>query len=116
MYTYPNVVIDDERTFNSVGEVLYFRNSQEALEGLNAIRQVGDRIKSLWLDHDLGVFRGNLDTTMVIIDYLCELKFNEDPYPVDQIFVHTQNPPAGLAMMKALRRYEYNAIRAQIPD
>lgn len=89
MYTYPNVVIDDERTFNSLEDPLYFRNSFEALEGLVGIRQVGDRIKNLWLDHDLGIVRGKLDTTMPIIDFLAERAFVGKPYLVDQIFVHT---------------------------
>ena len=76
------VVIDDERTF--AGADLHLRRSAEALAWLANLEPCSE----LWFDHDLG---GD-DTTRAVALWLAEMAFNEEPYPVERVFVHSMNP------------------------
>lgn len=109
---YPNIVIDDERSFPNLLAV-YYRTSAEALYHLNHIAlEELNTVEALWLDHDLG---GD-DTTMPVVDYLCELAYSGNPYPVVDIFVHTQNPVGGNTILRSLQRYGYSARRVPLPN
>ena len=57
----------------------------------------------IWLDHDLG---GD-DTSMSIVDWLSERAFNDDPYPVKKVIVHTANRVGSKNIVSALNRWEY---------
>jgi hypothetical protein len=99
------LVVDDLRVMSF--PATYARTSAAALELLES-RPILDE---LWLDHDLG---GD-DTAMVVVDWLCERAFYDDPLVVGRIMVHTQNPPAGEAMVRTLARYYPRVFRTVAP-
>ena len=101
------VVIDDERTFVVSAE--YLRTSQEGLDWFHSYPAV--HLNALWLDHDLG---GD-DTTMPVVDLLCERAFFNDPFPIDVINVHSQNPTGADNICRALDRY-YKVRRVPLPE
>lgn len=110
------VVIDDERTFrfdHLRDDVVYLRSSDDALLYLvknwlspNCYRP----IDQLWLDHDLG----SNDTVKPIVDFLDQIGALGYPFNVRNIFVHTQNAPAGDRIVKTLYRH-YTCARAVLP-
>jgi hypothetical protein len=97
------LLIDDLRDFlvpDTDAEITIARTSQQALDIL-AQRNDWDE---LWLDHDLG---GD-DTIMVVVDYLSEKAFLDEPVNVDMVFIHTSNPVGRKQMKLTLDRYGYN--------
>lgn len=104
------LVIDDLRSFRDEyhrDEVVYARTSKEGLTRLNSF----DQLDELWLDHDLGMVDGEVDSIMPVIDHLSFLAMNETPFQVDQIFVHTSNPVGAEQMMRSLNRWGYRAVK-----
>ena len=95
------LVIDDLRTFTFPAR--YARTSGEGLDAL----ATHEPLTELWLDHDLG---GD-DTIMPVIDHLAERAFNEQPYPVARIVIHTSNPSGAETMERVLRRWGYPVVR-----
>jgi hypothetical protein len=97
------LLIDDLRDFlvpDTDAEITIARTSQQALDIL-AQRNDWDE---LWLDHDLG---GD-DTIMVIVDYLSEKAFLDEPVNVGMVYIHTSNPVGRKQMKLTLDRYGYN--------
>lgn len=107
------MVIDDERYFGDMGGwTTYCRTSVMAIAQLRNHKNAGLRINQLWLDHDLG----DDDTIMPVVDELCEKAFNNDPYDIEVIYVHSMNPVGSIAMVKTLIRYGYNVVRTGLPQ
>lgn len=97
------LLIDDLRDFlvpDTDTEITIARTSQQALD---ILAQKNDW-DELWLDHDLG---GD-DTIMVIVDYLSEKAFLDEPVNVGMVFIHTSNPVGRKQMKLTLDRYGYN--------
>ena len=97
------LLIDDLRDFltpDIQAELTIARTSQQALD---VLAQKNDW-DELWLDHDLG---GD-DTIMVIVDYLSEKAFFDEPVNVGLVFIHTSNPVGRKQMKLTLDRYGYN--------
>lgn len=109
---YSTVVIDDLRNFREPRPALMLRTSADALSWLQAHK--GDSIGELWLDHDLGMTPdGIADTTMPVVDWLCEQAFNDEPLDIKQIWIHTSNPVGARTIAAVLERYGYNAQKVQ---
>jgi len=106
--TYRVLVIDDLRSFRDErveAEVTYARTSAEALEILND----GTSYDEIWFDHDLGMIDDDrVDSTMPVVDFLSEMSFNDTPYPVDTVLVHTSNPVGRDNIIRSLSRWGYN--------
>lgn len=107
------IVIDDLRNFRDRRPATMVRNSKDAVAFLTRVH--GEHFDQLWLDHDLGEVSGEKDTIMSVIDYLSEAAFNDNPFNVDLILVHTSNPVGAKQMLASLERYGYNAKRV-IPE
>jgi len=106
------VLIDDDRDFIVSRPRIALRSSAEALDGLRRIRDEGQVIDELWLDHDLG---GD-DRVMPVIDWLAELAFNDDPYPVRRVYVHSMNREGADTMMRSLTHYGYAPVRVPVSE
>jgi hypothetical protein len=107
------VLVDDDRCFvapRNEGEHVVARTSIAGLALLQSYREAGRVIEELWLDHDLG----GEDTSMVIVDMLAEAAFNDDPYPVRRIYVHSMNRSGAEAMVRSLSNYGYAVTRATV--
>jgi hypothetical protein len=97
------LLIDDLRDFlvpDADAQITIARTSQQALDIL--ARQ--NDWDELWFDHDLG---GD-DTIMVIVDYLSEKAFLDEPVNVGMVYIHTSNPVGRKQMKLTLDRYGYN--------
>lgn len=109
---YTTVVVDDLRNFRTPRPVLMLRNSADALVWFEEHK--GDSVDELWLDHDLGMTPdGIADTTMPVVDWLCEQAFNDAPVDIGQIWIHTSNPVGARTIAAVLERYGYRAQKVQ---
>lgn len=104
------VVIDDERSFQGAQEdgreVIYLRTCAEAL----AYLETNTPITQLWFDHDLGEPDALGHTSVVpVVNLLLERAVWDNPYPVEQICVHTANT-SGVDKIMSLERY-YRCVR-----
>ncbi len=102
------MLIDDLRNFRPESGIVadvVARTSKGALEYLNQFPDT--EFKEIWLDHDLG---GD-DTIMVVVDYLNERAFFDNPVNVETIYVHSSNPVGVRQMLAGLERYGYVARR-----
>lgn len=104
------LVVDDERTFDFDGNVVYCRSSESGLSTIARImiqQQVkyAGSLDELWLDHDLG---GN-DDIRVVVDFLTLIDLK-----VDQIYVHSQNPTSDW-IVPVLNAVGYNVERSALP-
>lgn len=109
------LLIDDLRDFRDVTEdmkVTVARTSAEALAIL-ASDTIWDEI---WFDHDLGKVDDKVDSTLPILDLLCEAAFNDTPVDVGICYVHTSNPVGRNNILSGLDRYGYQAVRVNAPD
>jgi len=99
---YKILFVDDLRNFPLIGygDVDTVRTSIQALYKLNS----GILYNEIWLDHDLG---GD-DTSMPIVDWLSERAFNDNPYPIDRIVIHTANPVGSKNIAIGLTRWGYS--------
>ncbi len=112
------LVVDDCRNFpaSPTDEVHTVRTSQAALQFLGLHSGVRTRIDELWLDFDLGGIFGRLelyDTAMPVALYLAECSYYGDPYPVNEIIIHSSNPVGSEAMLQTLCRFGYNVRRQE---
>lgn len=106
------LLIDDLRNFRDNRNCVIARTSAEALEVLNT----GQSFDEIWFDHDLGELDGQVDSTMVVVDFLSELAFNDTPYPVGTVYVHTSNPVGRKQIVDSLTRYGYSVYKVNAPD
>lgn len=107
------LLIDDLRVFKDNRECVIARNSSEALQFLND----GTVWDEIWFDHDLGIVETiGIDSTMRVVDYMCEQAFNDNPIAVNKVYVHTSNPVGGKQIMTSLEKYGYNCFRVNAHD
>ena len=108
---FKTVIVDDTRTFKIVSNPsVYFRTSKDALLFLEHNKH--EHLDNLYLDHDLG--EGG-DIKEVVL-WLAEAEYNDSPFDVDVIFVHSMNPVGAEHTLKTLQRHNYNAVRIPLPD
>ena len=111
MNLFKTVIIDDERTFESVeNPAIYIRSSETALTFLE--KNKDEHIDTLYLDHDLG----DGDDIRVVVNWLAEAENDGHPLDVDIIYAHTMNPVGGDYIVKALQHHQYNVVRIPLPD
>ncbi len=58
----------------------------------------------LWLDHDLG----GEDTIWPVVEMLERAAFDERPFDIRAVFIHSANPPGAAKIRQALRRWGYH--------
>ncbi|MET7392426.1 cyclic-phosphate processing receiver domain-containing protein [Dactylosporangium sp. NPDC005572] len=100
------MLVDDLRSFVDGRAAEVVRSSAAAVELLLRLR--GERIDELWLDHDLG----GADTVWPVVEVLERAAFEERPFDVGVIQVHSSNPPGAAKVIQALRRWGYEVRTA----
>ena len=100
------VLVDDLRSFRDHRPAVISRTCDAALAYLVDNRR--RHIDELWLDHDLGPG----GTTGPVVELLQHAAFNDEPFDVGLILVHTANAAAAEWMLLGLRRFGYQARRA----
>ena len=80
------VLVDDLRNFNSNysnrDNIITFRNCYDAIEFL----KINDEpISELWLDHDLGFYKGKEHDIFTLINYIVSLFIYYAFYIIDKI-------------------------------
>lgn len=108
------LLVDDTRTFRDGREHVRARMSGEALVALGLVRDYGHG--QLWLDHDLGIVDGSVDSTLPVLDELARAASDGDPYPFDLVVVHTSNPVGAATIMQVLERWGYVSRRVPSAD
>lgn len=97
------LAVDDLRPLPRADRVA--RTSDEGVRLLEEHRE--HRITELWLDHDLG---GD-DTILPVVTLLEEAAFHGRPFQIGTIYVHSANPSGAETVLRALRRWNYHALR-----
>nr|WP_165947382.1 cyclic-phosphate processing receiver domain-containing protein [Micromonospora sp. 15K316] len=101
------VLIDDLRSF--VGDGRAARVARTSAEGVEVLGgQRGQRLDELWLDHDLG---GD-DTIWPVVELLERAAFEERPFDIGVVYVHSANPAGAARVTQALGRWGYHARSA----
>jgi hypothetical protein len=95
------VLIDDLRSFLDGRAAEVARTSADGIALLGRLRD--GRLDELWLDHDLG---GD-DTIWPVVELLERAAFEERPFDVGVILIHSANPAGAAKMAQALRRWGY---------
>ncbi|MFC6568948.1 cyclic-phosphate processing receiver domain-containing protein [Actinoplanes utahensis] len=95
------ILVDDLRSFADGRPTEVARTSAEGVALLTAHRD--RRIDELWLDHDLG---GD-DTIWPVVEVLERAAFEERPYDIGLIRVHSSNPAGAARMRRSLDRWGY---------
>ncbi|GAA4609226.1 hypothetical protein GCM10023107_90580 [Actinoplanes octamycinicus] len=95
------VLIDDLRSFVDGRAAEVARTSAAGVALLDRLRE--RRIDELWLDHDLG----DDDTIWPVVEVLERAAFEERPFDVGLILIHSANPSGAAKMSQALRRWGY---------
>ncbi|MGW1451066.1 cyclic-phosphate processing receiver domain-containing protein [Micromonospora sp. NPDC002411] len=95
------VLVDDLRSFVDGRSAAVARTSAAGVELLDRYR--GRRLDELWLDHDLG---GD-DTIWPVVEVLERAAFDERPFDVGVINVHSANPAGAAKIAQVLRRWGY---------
>lgn len=86
------------------------RTSDDALSLLRKHRN--EHIAELWLDHDLGMLPDGRDhTTMPVVDALLAAAYDDHPYDIGLILLHTSNPVGAARMHQALAQAHYRVRR-----
>ena len=62
------------------------------------------RLDELWLDHDLG---GD-DTIWPVVEVLERAAFEDRPFDIGVVYIHSANPAGATRIMQALRRWGYH--------
>ncbi len=106
MLTPMRLLIDDLRDFVDDGPAVLARTSAAGVQALH--RHRAGRIDELWLDHDLG----GTDTIWPVVEELERAAFDEAPYDIGTVYVHSANPPGAAKILRSLRRWRYNAVLA----
>ncbi|MET7749788.1 cyclic-phosphate processing receiver domain-containing protein [Micromonospora sp. NPDC005367] len=96
------ILVDDLRSFADGRKAQVARTSAAGIEALESRR--GQRLDELWLDHDLG---GD-DTIWPVVEVLERAAFEEQPFDIGVVFVHSANPAGAARVMQALRRWGYH--------
>lgn len=96
--------IDDLRPLPRATRIA--RTSSEGIQLLQEHR--GIFIDELWVDHDLG---GD-DTILPVVALLEEAAFNDRPFHIGTVFVHSANPIGAETVVRSLSHWRYNVRRA----
>jgi hypothetical protein len=96
------VLIDDLRAFVDRRPAEVARTSADGIEALQ--RRRAERLDELWLDHDLG---GD-DTIWPVIELLERAAFEEHPFDIGTVYIHSANPAGAAKMAQALDRWGYH--------
>lgn len=100
------LVADDERTFP--WRAIYARSSLEAICLLAAVRDSGESLQQIWLDHDLGPDRlGAEDDGMRVVEWMVGWCPTTTP-----VVVHSDSKERASAMEQALRSGGFRVRRA----
>lgn len=95
------VLIDDLRSFVDGRAAEVARTSSAGVELLEQNRST--RLDEVWLDHDLG----GEDTIWPVVEVLERAAFDERPFDIGVIVVHSANPAGAGTMTQALRHWGY---------
>ena len=95
------ILIDDLRSFGDGRTAEVARTSAAGVDLLAGHR--ARRIDELWLDHDLG---GD-DTIWPVVEILERAAFEEQPFDIGVVNVHSANPAGAARIARALRRWGY---------
>ncbi|BBH69043.1 hypothetical protein ACTI_57280 [Actinoplanes sp. OR16] len=95
------VLVDDLRSFADGRIALVARTSAAGVQLLDQLRK--RRVDELWLDHDLG---GD-DTIWPVVEVLERAAFEETPFDVGAIYVHSANPVGAGKVAQVLGRWGY---------
>lgn len=94
-------LIDDLRSFVDGRPAVVARTSADGVALLDRYRD--QRLDELWLDHDLG----GEDTIWPVVEVLERAAFEERPFDVGVILIHSANPSGAAKMAQALRHWGY---------
>ncbi|MEH0938654.1 cyclic-phosphate processing receiver domain-containing protein [Micromonospora psammae] len=100
------VLVDDLRAFVDGRVAQVARTSAAGVQALE--RHRGERLDELWLDHDLG---GD-DTIWPVVEVLEQAAFEERPFDIGVVYIHSANPVGAMKVMQALRRWGYHVRSA----
>jgi hypothetical protein len=100
------VLVDDLRSFVDGRVAQVARSSAAGVEALE--RHRGQRVDELWLDHDLG---GD-DTIWPVVEVLERAAFEDRPFDIGVVYVHSANPAGAARLIQALRRWGYHVRSA----
>lgn len=95
------ILIDDLRSFADGRSAEVARTSAAGVALLDRYRS--QRLDQLWLDHDLG----EDDTIWPVVEVLERAAFQECPFDVGVINIHSANPAGATKMAQALQRWGY---------
>jgi hypothetical protein len=96
------VLIDDLRSFVDGRPADVARTSAAGVELLE--RRRAQRLDELWLDHDLG----GEDTIWPVVELLERAAFEERPFDIGTVYIHSANPPGAAKIVQALGRWGYH--------
>lgn len=94
-------LIDDLRSFVDGRRAEVARTSAAGVELLTRYRD--GRLDELWLDHDLG---GD-DTIWPVVEVLEQAAFDDRPFNIGVVVVHSANPGGAARTALVLRRWGY---------
>ncbi|BCY12024.1 cyclic-phosphate processing receiver domain-containing protein [Actinoplanes sp. L3-i22] len=95
------LLIDDLRSFTDGRVASVARTSAAGVALLDRHRD--GRVDELWLDHDLG----GEDTIWPVVEVLERAAFEERPFDIGVILIHSANPSGATRMARTLRRWGY---------
>lgn len=95
------VLIDDLRSFVDGRDAQVARTSTAGVELLG--RYQGLPLDELWLDHDLGAD----DTIWPVVELLERAAFEDHPFDIGVIYVHSANPAGATKIAQVLRHWGY---------
>lgn len=95
------ILVDDLRSFVDGRHAEVVRTSAAAVELLGRCRD--QRVEELWLDHDLG---GD-DTIWPVVEVLERAVFDDRPFDIGVIYVHSANPAGAAKIAQVLRHWGY---------
>lgn len=96
------MLIDDLRSFIDGRTAQVARTSAAGVELLSRYRDL--RLDELWLDHDLG----QDDTIWPVVEVLERAAFEERPFDIGVIIIHSANPTGAAKIAQVLRRWGYH--------
>jgi hypothetical protein len=95
------VLVDDLRSFVDGRRADVARTSAAGVDLLHRYRD--ERLDELWLDHDLG----EDDTIWPVLEVLERAAFEDRPFDIGVINVHSANPAGAAKVTQVLRRWGY---------
>ena len=101
------ILVDDLRSFVDGRNAEVARTSAA---GVQLFERYRDRpLDELWLDHDLG----EDDTIWPVVEVLERAAFEDRPFDIGVINVHSANPAGATKMAQALQRWSHRLRKAE---